>query len=196
MWELLQWTFCTQIFRFEHTCVAYDKALAKYVVNTANLNATIADNTPRWTFSTLHVFVFTFLQTNTRIWSAWKKYDLFWYYEYKFRLHTNSENKIDQENALPQISLFSNHFLLLSLSCAIHAPIWSATSSTLQRLPHFLFVIKTCNEDKKDRIKTQATTIVVCLVKDSWFSPQGKGIEMKGQLLSIFIFIQTWPKSR
>ena len=33
--------------RFEHTCVAYDKALAKYVVNTANLNATIADNTPR-----------------------------------------------------------------------------------------------------------------------------------------------------
>ena len=78
-------------------------------------------------------------------------------------------------------------FLLLSLSCAIHAPIRSAISSTLQRLPHFLFVIKTCNEDKKDRIKTQAITIVVCLVKDSRFSPQGKGIEMKGQLLSIFI---------
>ena len=38
-------------FRFEHTCVAYDKALAKYVVNTANLNATVADNTPRLTFS-------------------------------------------------------------------------------------------------------------------------------------------------
>ena len=106
MWELLQWTFCTQIFRFEHTCVAYDKALAKYVVNTANLNATIADNTPRWTFSTLHVFFFfTFLHTNTRIWSAWKKFDLLWDYEYKFRLHTNSENKIDQENALPQICL-------------------------------------------------------------------------------------------
>ena len=40
--------------RFEHTCVAYDKALAKYVVNTANLNATIADNTPRWNF--FHIF--------------------------------------------------------------------------------------------------------------------------------------------
>ena len=41
--------------RFEHTCVAYDKALAKYVVNTANLNATIADNTPRWNF--FHFFL-------------------------------------------------------------------------------------------------------------------------------------------
>ena len=185
MWKLLQWTFCAQIFRFEHTCVAYDKALAKYVVNTANLNATIADNTPRWTFSTLHVFsFFTFLHTNTRIWSAWKKYDLSWDYKYKFRLHHSKKIRLTRKmHFLRFVWLFSNHFLLLSLSCAIR----SAISSTLQRLPHFLFVIKTCNEDKKDRLKTQAITIVVCLVMDSWYSPQGKGIEMKGQLLGIFI---------
>lgn len=34
-------------FRFEHTCVTYDQKLAKYIVNTANLNATVADRTPR-----------------------------------------------------------------------------------------------------------------------------------------------------
>ena len=64
-------------YRFEHTCVAYDKALAKYVVNTANLNATVADNTPRLTFSSPrdHFFetseaIHLFLEA--RIWSLQK----------------------------------------------------------------------------------------------------------------------------
>ena len=57
--------------------MAYDKALAKYVVNTANLNATVADNTPRLTFSSpesiffaTHEAIHLFLEA--RIWSLQK----------------------------------------------------------------------------------------------------------------------------
>ena len=38
-------------YRFEHSCVAYDQKVAKYVVSVNNLNRVIADNmTPRWAF--------------------------------------------------------------------------------------------------------------------------------------------------
>jgi len=33
--------------RFEHSCVTYDKSLAKYVVSISNMNKVIPDNTPR-----------------------------------------------------------------------------------------------------------------------------------------------------
>ena len=34
-------------YRFEHSCVSYDKTHAKYAVSITNLNKVIADNTPR-----------------------------------------------------------------------------------------------------------------------------------------------------
>ena len=35
-------------YRFEHSCVAYDQKVAKYVVSVNNLNRVVADNmTPR-----------------------------------------------------------------------------------------------------------------------------------------------------
>merc|ERR1712147_527810 len=34
-------------YRFEHSCVSYDKVMAKYVVSMSNLNKMIPDNTPR-----------------------------------------------------------------------------------------------------------------------------------------------------
>jgi len=34
-------------YRFEHSCVSYDKAHAKYAVSITNLNKVVADNTPR-----------------------------------------------------------------------------------------------------------------------------------------------------
>jgi len=35
-------------YRFEHTCVAYDKESAKYAVSFSNLNKHVADRTPRY----------------------------------------------------------------------------------------------------------------------------------------------------
>ena len=34
-------------YRFEHTCVAYDKAVAKYAVSLTSLNKFVQDKTPR-----------------------------------------------------------------------------------------------------------------------------------------------------
>ena len=34
-------------YRFENTCVTYDKSQAKYVVNIGNMDKIVADNTPR-----------------------------------------------------------------------------------------------------------------------------------------------------
>ena len=36
-------------YRFEHSCVSYDKQEAKYAVSITNLNKIRADNTPRYT---------------------------------------------------------------------------------------------------------------------------------------------------
>ena len=35
-------------YRFENTCVTYDKSQAKYVVNIGNMDKIVADNTPRY----------------------------------------------------------------------------------------------------------------------------------------------------
>ena len=35
-------------YRFEHSCVSYDKQEAKYAVSITNLNKIRPDNTPRW----------------------------------------------------------------------------------------------------------------------------------------------------
>jgi hypothetical protein len=35
-------------YRFEHTCVAYDKETAKYAVSFSNLNKHVTDRTPRY----------------------------------------------------------------------------------------------------------------------------------------------------
>ena len=35
-------------YRFEHTCVSYDKEAAKYAVSFSNLNRHVADRTPRY----------------------------------------------------------------------------------------------------------------------------------------------------
>ena len=35
-------------YRFEHSCVSYDKQEAKYAVSITNLNKISADNTPRY----------------------------------------------------------------------------------------------------------------------------------------------------
>ena len=34
-------------YRFENTCVTYDKSQAKYVVNIGNMDKIVPDNTPR-----------------------------------------------------------------------------------------------------------------------------------------------------
>ena len=50
-------------YRFENTCVTYDKSQAKYVVNIGNMDKIVADNTPRyklWALSwdVVHRFLF------------------------------------------------------------------------------------------------------------------------------------------
>ena len=38
-------------YRFEHKCVAYDKAMNKYAVSYTAINSFIPDRTPRWVYS-------------------------------------------------------------------------------------------------------------------------------------------------
>ena len=40
--------------RFEHKCVAYDKALAKYAVSYTSINSFVPDRTPRWDTTVSH----------------------------------------------------------------------------------------------------------------------------------------------
>ena len=42
-------------YRFEHSCVSYDKQEAKYAVSITNLNKIRADNTPRYTHNKILV---------------------------------------------------------------------------------------------------------------------------------------------
>ena len=35
------------LYRFEHTCVSYDKQISKYLVSLAGLNKFVQDKTPR-----------------------------------------------------------------------------------------------------------------------------------------------------